>query len=383
MKLAVALAALLAASAVGAPAARAAGGDDALQDLKHTEQVFVDIAKRVAPAVVNIRRFEKDEAWWQAAHAGSQDHSRWRRTSDDDLVVPDHRPQGVGARGFVISADGYVLTLRRVVVNAETGRPADAIDVEIGSKHLPADVVSLEPTLDLAILKVKSPEPLPFLKLGDSAVLDPGRWAIAFGDPDGRERTMVPGFIAYQPSRECYQDELSATYLQTSVPVCDGALGGPLVDLDGEVVGINTRRGDSAAKDGVVQIAGSGYALPINLVIAIYQSLLARQSTVSPWLGVSVLRLDDALRQKVGDPRLNGVYIDNVFDPSPASTVGIKIGDVLQSMDGQSIADVYEFQRELYRAGAGKVVKLKVYREKRSRELTAKIGIRPPMATTR
>jgi len=143
------------------------------------------------------------------------------------------------------------------------------------------------------------------------------------------------------------------------------------------------RRGDTTAKNDVTQIAGSGYALPINLVVAIYQSLLARQSIVSPWLGVSVLRLDDALRQKLGDPDVRGVYIDNVFDPSPASGVGIMIGDVLQSIDGQPIADVYEFQRELYRAGAGKVVKLSVYHSKRVRDLTAKIGIRPPGATTR
>ena len=372
---------LVATSVVGAPGpARATDDDDAVKQMERTEQVLAGIARRVTPTVVTIRRFVKDEAWYAAARAKQQASAGWRVTPEADLVVPDHRPVG-GGSGFVVSADGYILTLRRVVIDPVTARPADAIDVEVGSAHLLAKAVSLEPTLDLAILKVTPAAPLASAKLGDSAQAGPGSWAIAFGDPDGPERTMVPGFIVHQPARECYQDELSATYLQTSAPVCDGALGGPLVDLHGEVIGINTRRGDSAAASG--QVAGSGYALPINLPIAIYQSLLTNQSTVSPWLGVSVLRLDDALRKRLGDPRCSGVYIDNVFDPSPASAVGIKVGDILQTIDGDSVSGVYDFQRLLYRAGAGKVVKLQVYNASRTRELTAKIGIRPPLATTR
>ena len=372
---------LLVASVVGAPwPARAAEDDDAVKQLERSEQVFAGIAARVTPTVVTIRRFVKDEAWWAAAHAKKLAAAGWRVTPEADLVVPGHRPKG-GGSGFVVSPDGYILTLRRVVIDPATGKPADAIDVEVGSVHLLAKAVSLEPTLDLAILKVTPAAPLASAKLGDSAEVGPGSWAIAFGDPDGPEKTMVPGIIVHQPARECYQDELSATYLQTSVPVCDGALGGPLVNLHGEVIGINTRRGDSAAAHG--QVAGSGYALPINLPIAIYQSLLTNQSTVSPWLGVSVLRLDDVLRKRIGEPQCSGVYIDNVFDPSPASAVGIKVGDILQSIDGDSVSGVYDFQRLLYRAGAGKVVKLQVYNTHRTRELTAKIGVRPPLATTR
>jgi len=372
---------MLVAACVASPwPARAADGDDALQELERTEQVFAGIAQRVTPTVVTIRRFVKDQAWWAAEHAKKQSSSGWRVTPDADLVVPDHRPQG-GGSGFVVSPDGYILTLRRVVIDPVTGKPADALDVEVGSNHLLAKVVSAEPTLDLAILKVTPAAPLASAKLGDSGSVGPGSWAIAFGDPDGPERTMVPGFIVHQPARECYQYELSATYLQTSVPVCDGALGGPLVNLHGEVIGINSRRGDSGAKH--AQVAGSGYALPINLPIAIYQSLLTKQSTVSPWLGVSVLRLDDALRKKIGEPLCKGVYIDNVFDPSPASAAGIKVGDILQTIDGDSLTGVYDFQRLLYLAGAGKVVKLQVYNASRTRELTTKIGIRPPLATTR
>jgi S1-C subfamily serine protease len=211
---------------VTASAATAADSvDDAFAVAQKTERVWEDLARRVRPAVVNIRRFVRDEAWWNAAHKGAGT-SGWRVIPADDLLHPGLRPAG-GASGFMVSDSGHVLTLRRVVVDPATQRAADLIDVELDSEHYVATVLSLEPTLDLAILRIQPKKPAPFLKLGESQKVRAGQWAIAFGDPDGAERTMVPGIIAYEPSRECYQDEMSATYLQTSMRVNDGSLGGP------------------------------------------------------------------------------------------------------------------------------------------------------------
>jgi len=377
-----------AALAAPAPAKRPADPlPQALEVLEKSERVFEDLAKRVRPAVVNVLPYSRVDTSRTAPRPLGADPIGWRVGNPADQQFPGYRP-GHGASGFVVSADGYILTLRRVVVNATSGKEADLVGVEVmgadgGFEHYKAAVVSLEPTLDLAILKIERPEPFAYLRFGDSGKSQPGHWAIAFGNPDGTEQTLVPGFVAVQPSRECYQDDLSATYMQTSAMVSDGALGGPVVNLQGEVIAISARRGKPGFPDTAGDVPGSAYALPSNIVNAVYQAMLIRESKESPWLGISVLQLNDTLRKKLGDPRLTGIYIDNVFDPSPASGVGIRVGDVLKSMEGQPIANVYDFQRLLYHAGAGAIAKVVIVREKKSLELTVKIGRRPPEATTR
>ncbi len=370
---------LLAGSAADARAA--APSPDGLATLQKSERVFEDLAARIRPAVVNVRRFTKDAAWWAACSTESR-VSGWRVIPVNDMLHPGFRPSR-GASGFLVAADGYILTLRRTVVDPKTDEEAPIVDVEIGLEHFSADVVALEPTLDLAILKVKSESPLPFLRFGDSAKSKPGHWAIAFGDPDGSEQSLVPGFVVVQPARECYQDDLSATYMQTSVTVSDAALGGPVVNIHGEVIGVSARRGGPTVADPLAPMPGSGYALPSNIANAIFQSMLMRESKESPWLGISVLAMTDAMRAKQGDGKPGGILIDNVFDPSPASKLGIRVGDILKSMEGEPIRNVHDFQRLIYHYGPGSRVRLGLVRDKKPLELTTTIERRPPEATTR
>ncbi len=373
---------LLVALMAPAPARADRKLDDAIASMRKTELVFGDLAKRVMPAVVTITRFVDDQPWWKAANEGKTLTGGWQTFSWDDLLYEGKRPTG-GGSGFLISDDGYILTLRRVVVELTTGEPPDTIDVQMGNDRYGATVVGMEPSIDLAILKIVPRDPTPFLKLGDSGKTHAGHYVVAFGDPAGNEKVMVPGIVSYEASRQCYQDELSATYLQTSMRVSDAALGGPLVNLSGEVIGINTRRSDSAKPESTGVEAGSGYVLPINLATAIYNSLIQRTDQRSPWLGISVRTLSDDLRKETGVGNAVGIYIDNVFVPSPATQVGIQMGDVLTFMDKQPITDVYEFQRKLYELGVGTSVKLTLLRAKKRIELTAEIAPRPAEATTR
>jgi serine protease Do len=368
-------------AAASPPSTRAAApSPDAFATLQKTERVFEDLAKRVRPAVVNIRRFTRDAAWWAACSTESR-VSGWRLIPQNDLLHPGHRPHR-GASGFLVSADGYIVTLRRVVVDPQTDEAAPIVDVEVGLEHFTADVVALEPTLDLAILKLHSESPLPFLRFGDSSKSQPGHWAIAFGDPDGSEQSFIPGFIVVQPARECYQDDLSATYMQTSVPVSDAALGGPVVSIRGEVIGVSSRRGGPTIADPLAPLPGSGFAVPSNIANAILQGMLMRENKESPWLGFSVLTLSEAMRARNGDGKPGGILIDNVFDPSPASKLGIRVGDILKSMEGEPIRNVTDFQRVLYHHGPGSRVRLGMVRDRKPLELTATIERRPPEATT-
>ena len=379
----VALAALLVATVVSAaPAApkraSAATLPDPLTVMERTEHVLAGLHSRVSPAVVNVRRFVRDDAWWERLQRGTPG-AGWMVVPTADQAHPHHRPLP-GASGFLVSADGYILTVRRAVVDPRTNEPAPFVDVDLQQQVHPAQVVSLEPTLDLAILKIESPDPLPFLRFGDSGRSPAGHWAIAFGDPDGPQRTLLPGFVMVSPARECYQDDMTATYMQLSTLVPDGALGGPVVNLRGEVIGVNARLAVSGA-DALPLTRSLGLALPSNIASAIFQAMLMRESKESPWLGISVLAANDTLRRRLGGP-FRGIYIDNVFVPSPASKLGVRVGDVLQVMDGKPIATVHDFQRILYELGAGSRVRLGLLRGGKPLELVATIERRPPEATT-
>ena len=376
---AVALVALLTATAQAAtapaqtakaPTKAAAGTSDALTTMQRIEGVLEGLATRVSPSVVSVRRFVLDDLWWES-QMDARRVGGWRVVVRRDLVHERHRPLR-GASGFLLSADGYILTLRRAVVDPKTGEPAPFVEVDVQAQPYNAKVVSLEPTLDLAIIKIESPDPLPFLRFGDSGKSRPGHWAISFGDPDGAERTLIPGFVANSPARECYQDDMTATYMQTSQVAPDAAFGGPIVNLRGEVIGVSTPNPSSGA-DSLAK--GSNFAMPSNIAGAIFQAMLMRESKESPWLGISVLAMNDTLRKKLGP--ITGIYIDNVFDPSPASKIGIVVGDVLRAMDDKPIATVHDFQRILYELGAGSRVRLGIVRAGKRIELQATIERRP------
>lgn len=345
-----------------------------------SQRAITDIVARIEPALVTVRRFVRDDKWWAAATAKpGKAGEGWQLVPDRDLLYPDHRPLP-GASGFVITEDGYILTLNRLVV-LDNGDEADIVDCAIGEQHYKASIIAREPTIDLAILKVNASMRLPFAPLGNSADLDAGSFLLAFGVPDGTRHVVAPGLVTQVPNRECYQDQMSATYVQTSVAFDGGALGGPVVDGSGNVVGIATNRGAHAPVDTLD--LGPGFALPTNLAMAIYQSLLARRSRVSPWLGVSVLRLTRNERRAAGAPDSVGILIDNVFAPSPAATLDIRVGDILTHMRGEMIHTVYDFQRILYAVGVGRDVKLVLVRKGDRLEKTARIEKRPPEAITR
>lgn len=351
------------------------------------EDAFEEIAARVEPGVVCVRAFTRDADW----HAAEKDRRRSANgepangglaTEDHTLIYDGFRPVGVGT-GFVVSEDGYIFTTRSTLLHPDTKELCELIDVEIDdSVNERARVVSADPTINLAVLRVITDHPLQPLSLGNSGRVRPGQWAFAFGDPQGPGKTRLVTHIAYEPNRDCYQDELSATYIQTSLPVAEPSYGGPVVNARGEVVGINTYRGDSGAGS-VNRTIGSGYSLPINLATAIYTSLVFRESKESPFLGISVLPLDPGLREQNPGLPGTGIYIDNVFVPSPASELGIQVGDVLVRMDEDAILSPLDFQRCLYWHGVNGRTELEIVRNGKSHVMNATVVIRPPEATTR
>jgi serine protease Do/serine protease DegQ len=239
--------------------------------------------------------------------------------------------------------------------------------VELRDEMFEGRLVGAEPSINLAVLKVEDREKFQPVKIAASNSVAVGHWAIAIGDPPGPGTAFATGSVSAVPSRQCYQEQRSATLLTSSARVPSGAVGGPLLNIHGEVIGISLPR-----------LLGSGpnFALPMQLAMTLYEPLLVRESKRSPWIGVSV-------RQRGSGARVEGVLIDDVFDPSPASRAGIRAGDVLLSAGQDKMQTVSDFQRWLYLNGIGATVTIRIWHEFEISERTITIEERPASATMR
>jgi serine protease Do len=227
---------------------------------------------------------------------------------------------------------------------------------------------------------------LPAVDVGDSDRLEAGHWLIALGDPPGAEKDLAVGVVASAPGRQCYQQEMSATRVQSSLAIADRARGGPVIDIHGRVVGLSV--GEPRAADAAGRPSSTAsFVLPINLVLNLYEALKVAQSTRSPWIGISVLELERAAaRRDAAKPAAalptSGVAIDDVFTPSPAATAGVRPGDFLLELGGHRVASVGDFQKWMYVLGIGAKVELGLVRDGVPLRVEVTIEARPPSATT-
>jgi serine protease DegS len=346
--------------------------------------VFAGVAERIFPRVVGVLGYGREPLPAPTPPPGG-----WGTDGQDMMRYPGFRPLRSGT-GFLVDDEGYILS-RDYLVRDERGELAQFVDIELQDQsHLAGRVVGAEPTLDLAVLQLAdaaSVKDLAAFEFADSDQVQLGQWLIALGDPPGPGKTLAVGIASAPPERQCYQSERSSTRLQSSLVVSTDALGGPVTDILGHVVGMTVRQPDPpgmAAPEGPT----ATHILPVNLVLNLYEALKVAQSTQSPWLGVSVLELPQ-LRRQLGEkassiaiPR-TGVYIDDVFDPSPAAKAGVRKGDFLLGLSGHQLLSVGDFQTWLYVIGIGKEVELELQRDGRPLRLTAAIEVRPASATTR
>src|SRR5262245_51297894 len=339
------------------------------------ENAFGTVAQDVFPSVVGLSFYDREPA--RAPKGGSG----WRESSSEAPTYPGYRLVRTGT-GFFVDEGGYILSCHHLLIDPKTRKPAEIVDVETrDNRHERARVVGVEPTVDLLVLKIDSGGPWPSATMGGEDPPRVGQWAIALGDPPGVERVLVPGILSTLPERDCYQEKRTSTLLQTSLRLDPASFGGPLVDIHGKVIGISMPR--TPFPETVDISRDRGYALPISLAMTLYQAIKVKESRRSPWLGFSVLDLSSSLRKTMKTTPLTGVYIDDVFDPSPASRAGIRVGDVLTAMDGNRILAVQDFQKWLYLSGIGKTVTLELSREGRVERKRVTIKERPETAAPR
>jgi len=363
--------ALWSASARSAPAAAPSpqGTADALQS------AFVGVAQRVRPAVVNIGTIQVARSRRAPFSPGQSDDPFFKDFFDQFFgsqtpgAPGEFRQPGLGS-GVIIDKRGYVLTNFHVV------KGADSVTVRLNDRHeFRGRIVGSDPKTDLAVVKFEPDHELALATLGNSDVLRVGEWAIAIGNPFGLDQTVTVGVI----SATGRSDVGIATYenfIQTDASINPGNSGGPLVNLKGEVIGINTAI--------VASGQGIGFAIPANMVKRVIAQLIDRGKVTRGWLGVSVQPMTAELAQSLGIGDPHGALVARVYPKSPADSAGLAPNDVVVTFDGTPVDDYHHLQRLSAEAEVGRTVALDVLRKGNKRTVSVKIAEAPePTSPTR
>ncbi len=323
---------------------------------------FVALAKELKPAVVNISttRTAKAQSPGPRGFGGQGNDSFnefFERFFGGQQNVP-RESHSLGS-GFVIDADGHIVT------NAHVIDGADEINVTLSDgRSLPAIVIGADKKLDLALLKIEAGGSLPITRLGDSDKLQVGEWVMAIGNPFGLEQTVTAGIVSAKGrviGAGPYDD-----FIQTDASINPGNSGGPLFNTAGEVVGINTAI--------IARAQGIGFAIPVNVARSVITQLKETGHVSRGWLGVSIQVIDDDLAESLGLDVTGGALVTNVFADSPAEKAGFMRQDVIISFNDKTIEHVRDLPRIVAATPIGAAVNVTVVRNGKKVKLRAKVG---------
>jgi len=335
-------------------------GGDGVSSSRRT--AIVVAAERASPAVVSVSvmttRVVRSDPFGGLFH--DEFFERFYPPMEYKQRIP-----GLGS-GVIVDGSGLILTNEHVV------HDADDIQVTLtDGRHVPATLLGSSPTYDLAVLRIKG-DKLPVAPLGDSDQLLVGEWAIAIGNPFGfllndSQPTVTAGVIS--ATRRDIKSEVTSNgvyknMIQTDAAINPGNSGGPLVNGDGEVIGINTfifTQGGGSL--------GIGFAIPINLARRILDEVVKYGRVRAAWPGMQVQEVTPALAQRLGFPEPGGLVATRVESGGPADQAGVKVGDRVRSVNGVPIRTVEDAQRAIYGAGVGDKLKLGIERDGHARSV--------------
>jgi serine protease Do len=267
--------------------------------------------------------------------------------------------------GFFVHPDGYLVT------NAHVVDGATEVQVRLaGGRRLKGQVVGRDGRVDLALVKVESKDKLPVLPLGDSDILRVGEFVLALGHPFGLEQTVSFGIVSRRGTSLVAAAPVD--FIQTDASVNPGNSGGPLVNMAGQVVGVNSM----AARNGSI-----GFAIPSNLVKALLPELATKGKVEWGWLGVQIDEITDENLAEYGLSEAKGVAIQNVLPDQPAARAGLRAKDVVLAIDGSAVVTMRDLQRLIAGTPAGKTIRVRLLREGSEQELPVTVGRYPEAAT--
>jgi len=333
---------------------------------------FARLAEKLSPAVVNISTTSQGEAPPQMGGGGGGQPDPFGKGDPHEFWEPFERffgpmpkrpfkQRSLGS-GFIINRDGVILTNNHVVENA------DEIIVKLANeKEYKAKVLGRDAKTDIAVIKIDDAPDLSPVTLGNSDDLRVGEWVMAIGNPFGLEHSVTAGIVSAK-GRFIGQGSYDQ-FIQTDAAINPGNSGGPLINLRGEVVGINSAIFSRSGGN-----IGIGFAIPVNLAKDELPELEEKGKVTRGWLGVLIQKVTPEIADSLGIKEPKGALVADVMKDGPAQEAGVKVGDVIVEFDGHAVKDSTELPMLVARTPVGKSVKLKIIRDKDTQTLSVKIN---------
>lgn len=328
-----------------------------------------DAVDRVGPAVVRINATRRVAS---AAPEAFQ-NPVFKRFFGDQLPAPDDRLERGTGSGFILTADG------RLVTNAHVVEGADTVEVTLkDGRSFTGKVLGLDPVTDVAAIKIESSR-LPTVVLGKSATVNPGQWAIAIGNPLGLDNTVTVGIVSAKnrSSSQVGVPDKRVSFIQTDAAINPGNSGGPLLNDRGEVIGMNTAiRADAQ---------GLGFAIPIETAQRSFEQLFSQGRVDHPFLGIQMVDLTPSLRKELAqDLESNvtvtqdrGVLVARVAENSPAAQGGLRQGDIIQKIDGTPVQTASDVQARVEASNIGTALEIEIKRDTQIQTVRVRPGAYP------
>jgi serine protease Do len=329
---------------------------------------FVNLAKQLSPIVVNVSTTQVSQGGgsqgFESPFGGGEEQDPfgdfWRRFFGGPGPRGPFRQKSLGS-GFIIDHDGSILTNNHVVENAQK------IVVKLADeREFEAKVIGKDAKTDVAVIKINAKDNFPIAPLGDSDRLEVGEWVMAIGNPFGLDNTVTSGIVS---AKGRHIGGPYDNFIQTDASINPGNSGGPLINLRGEVVGINSAIYSRSGGN-----IGIGFAIPINLVKELLPQLKGKGKVTRGYLGVLIQKVTPEIAESLGIDKPKGALVADITKAGPAEAAGIKVGDVITEFDGKEIRDSNELPIVVARTAVDKKVRVKVVRDKKEITLTIPVG---------
>ena len=346
----------------------AVGEDDDIASLEKLNRAFKRLANQATPAVVQIRTTKMVKYRYHNPFDFFDDpFDFFRRQPPQERGRSEERevPGGLGS-GVIVDKNGYILTNNHVIANVEK------IVVTLPDKReFDAELIGRDQWTDIALIKI-SGENLPNIPIGNSDEVEVGEWVIAIGSPFSYAHSVTHGIVS-ATGRSVGLNIIEQDFIQTDAPINPGNSGGPLINIRGELIGINTAIAGSGFSQ---QNAGVGFAIPINLAKRIMEDLKDDGKVVRGYLGVLPQEVTHGFASKLGLKEVRGALVAKVEQDTPAEKAGMKRGDVIVEFDGEPIRDDNHLRTVVASTEIGKTVKVKVIRKGEEKILQVKVAER-------
>lgn len=339
---------------------------------------FTGIVQKNAPAVVHVEARYDGSSSSMRGPSGQADPRRGMPGTPQDEILrrffgmpsmpsPDEQKHSSLGSGFIISSDGYVLTNNHVVDGA------DKVTVRLQDRRtLTASVVGTDPTYDIALLKLDAGGSLPAVSIGDSRGLKPGQWVLAIGSPFGFDYTVTQGIVSAVGRNLGERDQAYTSFIQTDVPINRGNSGGPLFNMQGQVVGVNSQIYSNTGA-----YAGVAFSIPIDVAMNAVQQIKTKGYVSRGMLGVMVQAVDDDIVKAFGLESGEGAAVVDVTSGSGAAQAGIRAGDIILQYDGRAVRQSGDLPPLVGMTKPGTKVPLLILRDGKQQTVQVTVGETP------